>query len=106
MVPHTELWKRGILRATRNKKGQKGGSAMERMKASDFDPELLKLFDLYVHGGISRRGFMDGARKFAVGGLTAAAIVESLSPKYAFAEQVPKNDPRLKAEYITYSSPQ
>jgi carboxymethylenebutenolidase len=79
---------------------------MERKKASEFDPELLRLFDKYVHGVISRRDFMDGAGRFAVGGLTAAAIVESLSPNYAYADQVPKDDKRLKAEYITFASPQ
>jgi len=79
---------------------------MERMKASDFDPELLELFDQYVHGGVSRREFFDGAKRFAVGGVTAAAILETLSPNYAFAQQVPKDDPRIKAEYITYPSPQ
>jgi carboxymethylenebutenolidase len=79
---------------------------MERKKASEFDRELLNLFDKYVHGGINRREFMDGAAKFAVGGLTAAAIYEALAPKYAFAEQVPKDDKRLKTEYITFQSPQ
>ena len=79
---------------------------MERKKASEFNPELLKLFDKYVHGMISRRDFMDGAAKFAVGGLTAAAIVESLSPNYAYAQQVPKDDKRLNTEYVTFSSPQ
>ena len=79
---------------------------MERKKASEFDPELLTLFDKYVHGGISRREFMDGAAKFAVGGMTAAGIVEALSPNYAFAEQVPKDDKRLKTEYVTFDSPQ
>ena len=79
---------------------------MERKKANEFDPELLRLFDQYVHGGISRREFMDGAAKFAVGGMTAAALVEALSPNYAFAEQVPKDDKRLKTEYVTFQSPQ
>jgi carboxymethylenebutenolidase len=79
---------------------------MERKKASDFDPELLSLLDQYVHGGINRRQFMDGAAKYAVGGLTAAAIFESLRPNYAFAEQVPKDDKRLKTEYVTIPSPQ
>jgi carboxymethylenebutenolidase len=79
---------------------------MERKKASDFDPELLKLFDRYVHGGVSRRELLDGVAKFAVGGLTAAAIVESLGPNYAWAQQVPPNDPRIKAEYVNYPSPQ
>jgi len=79
---------------------------MERRKASEFDQELLNLFDQYVHGAISRRDFMDGATKFAVGGLTAAAIFEALRPNYAYAEQVPKDDKRLKTEYVTFASPQ
>jgi carboxymethylenebutenolidase len=79
---------------------------MERRKASDFPPQVLKLFDGYVHGMISRREFLDGAAKFAVGGFTAAAMLESLRPDYAFAEQVPKDDDRIKAEYLTYPSPQ
>jgi carboxymethylenebutenolidase len=74
-------------------------------KASDFDQELLNLFDSYVHGAIDRRGFLDGAGKFAVGGLTAAAILDILSPKYAEAQQVPKDDKRLKTEYAMYNSP-
>jgi carboxymethylenebutenolidase len=78
----------------------------ERKTAADFDPNLLKLFDLYVHGGISRREFLDRAARFAVGGLTAAALLDSLSPNYAWAEQVKKDDPRIQAEYIKYSSPQ
>jgi carboxymethylenebutenolidase len=79
---------------------------MERKKASDFPPEVLKLFDGYVHGMISRRDFLDGAAKFAVGGFTAAAMLESLRPNYAFAQQVAKGDARIKTEYLTYPSPQ
>src|SRR5215831_5568825 len=79
---------------------------MERKKASDFPPEVLKLFDGYVHGFISRRDFLDRAAKFAVGGFTAAAMLESLRPNYALAQQVAKNDPRIKTEYVTYPSPQ
>jgi carboxymethylenebutenolidase len=79
---------------------------MERKKPADFDQELLNLFDRYVHGGISRRELLDGAARFAVGGLTAAAIVESLSPHYAWAEQVPKDDRRVRTEYASYPSPQ
>lgn len=79
---------------------------MERKKASDFDPELLRLFDRYVHGGISRREFLDGAARFAVGGLTAAGILESLGPNYAWAQQVPQDDKRIRTEYVTYPSPQ
>jgi len=78
---------------------------MERKKASDFDPQLLSLFQKYVHGAISRREFLDGAAKFAVGGLTAIALWEMLRPHYAWAQQVPKNDKRIKAEYTMYPSP-
>lgn len=79
---------------------------MERKRASDFDPELLRLFDRYVHGGISRREFLDGAARFAVGGLTAAAIVESLSANYAWAQQVPRDDKRIRTDYVNYPSPE
>ena len=79
---------------------------MERKKAGDFPPEVLKLFDGYVHGMISRRDFLDRAARFAVGGVTAAAMLESLRPNYAFAQQVAKDDPRIKSEYLTYPSPQ
>ena len=79
---------------------------MERTTAADFPQELLNLFDHYVHGEISRRQFLDGAAKHAVGGLTAMAIWDSLRPNYALAEKVPKDDKRLKTEYATVSSPQ
>jgi carboxymethylenebutenolidase len=78
---------------------------MERKKASDFDPELLSLFHRYVHGGISRREFLDGAAKFAVGGLTAMALWDMLRPNYALAQQVAKDDKRIRAEYTIYPSP-
>ena len=79
---------------------------MERKKASDFDREVLDLFDRYVHGGISRRGFLDGAAKFAVGGMTAAGILEALNPRYVEAQQVAADDSRLRTEYVEYPSPQ
>lgn len=79
---------------------------MERKKASDFPQELLNLFDGYVHGGISRRRFLDGAQRFAVGGVTAAALFEMLRPNYAWAIQVPPDDKRIKAEHDTVPSPQ
>jgi carboxymethylenebutenolidase len=79
---------------------------MERMKASDFPQELLSLFDKYVHGDIDRRSFLDGAGKFSVGSLTAAGILEALRPNYAWAEQVPKDDKRIKTEWITIDTPQ
>jgi carboxymethylenebutenolidase len=78
---------------------------MERKKASDYPQELLDLFHRYVHGDIGRREFLEGAGKYAVGGLTAAAIFESLRPNYAWAQQVPKDDKRLKTEYATVPSP-
>jgi carboxymethylenebutenolidase len=79
---------------------------MERKKATDFPQELLNLFDHYVHGEISRRQFLDSAAKYAVGGLTATAIWDSLRPNYALAEQVPQDDKRLKTEYVTVPSPE
>ena len=79
---------------------------MERKKASDFDPDLLDLFDRYVHGGLSRRGFLDRARRFAVGGVTAAALLEALSPNYALGQQVAPDDGRVEAKYLEYDSPQ
>jgi carboxymethylenebutenolidase len=79
---------------------------MERKKASDYPQELLDLFHEYQHGDISRRDFLDRAKKFAVGGLTVAAIFESLRPNYAWAQQVPKDDARLKTEYATVQSPE
>jgi carboxymethylenebutenolidase len=78
---------------------------MERKKASDYPQELLNLFDRYVHGELDRRGFLEGAKKFAGGGITAAAIWESLRPNYAWAQQVAKDDSRLKTEYATVPSP-
>jgi carboxymethylenebutenolidase len=79
---------------------------MERKKASDFDQELLNLFDQYVHGQIDRRGFLDRAGKFAVGGITAAMLLDALNPQFAAAQQVPKDDKRLKTETVEYESPQ
>ncbi len=79
---------------------------MERKKASDFPQELLNLFDGYVHGGISRRQFLRRAEKFAVGGVTAAALFQMLRPNFAWAIQVPPDDKRIKAEPATVPSPQ
>jgi len=78
---------------------------MERKQASDFPQELLNLFDLYVHGDIDRRSFLDRAKKFATGGVTAVALWESLRQNYAWAETVPKNDSRLKISHETVPSP-
>jgi carboxymethylenebutenolidase len=79
--------------------------AMERKKASDFPPEVLKLFDGYVHGAINRREFLDRAARFAVGGFTAAAMLESLRPNFVWAQQVAKDDPRILTGYSDYPSP-
>ena len=78
---------------------------MERKTAKEYPQELLNLFDRYVHGDIDRREFLDGAKKYATAGVTATAIWESLRPNYALAQQVPKEDSRIKTEYITVPSP-
>jgi len=78
---------------------------MNRMKASDFPQEVLDIFDDYVHGGIGRREFLERATKFAIGGVTAAAMLDALRPNYAWAQQVKKDDPRIHAEYLAYPSP-
>jgi carboxymethylenebutenolidase len=78
---------------------------MHRPTAADFDQELLDLYDEYVHGKVTRRDFLDRASRFAAGGLTAAALLEVLGPNYAWAQQVPKDDPRIRTEYAEYASP-
>jgi len=78
---------------------------MERKQASDYPQELLDLFHEYQRGDISRRAFLDRAGKFATGGLTAAAIFESLKPDYARAQQVPPDDKRIKVGYEVVQSP-
>ena len=77
---------------------------MTRLTAKDFSPELLELYDHYVHGKITKREFLSLAAKFVVGG-TAATVLGALMPDYALAEQVPFTDPDIVAEYIEYSSP-
>jgi len=79
---------------------------MERKKASDFDPDVLILFDAYVHGAIDRRGFLHKASKYAAGGMTAAMMLDALNPRFAEAQQVAKDDARITAEYVTFPSPQ
>ena len=68
--------------------------------------EAIQLYNLFIHGEISRRAFMDGVQRFAVGGLTAAAIIEALMPNYAAGQQVSKTDDRIKCSYETVPSPQ
>ena len=79
---------------------------MERQTATEFDQELLYLYDYYVHGQIDRRTFLERAAKYAVGGMTALALLESLSPHYAFAAQVPADDERVTAVFVKYPSPE
>ena len=78
---------------------------MQSKTAADFDQELLILFDAYVHGGIDRRGFLDRAQKFAVGGITASMLLASLSPNFAAAQVVPTDDKRIKTQMLDYASP-
>jgi carboxymethylenebutenolidase len=79
---------------------------MERKQASDYPQGLLDLFDKYVHGSIDRRGFLVGAARFAAGGVTAAMLLDELSPKFADAQQVPPSDKRLATEILEYDSSQ
>jgi carboxymethylenebutenolidase len=79
---------------------------MERMKASAIPQEVINLYNRYLHGAISRRQFFDGAAKFTAGGLTVAAMFEALRPNYALGQQIAKTDSRIKAEYLSYASPQ
>ena len=79
---------------------------MTRKTAQDFDQELLILFDAYVHGTLDRRGFLEGAQKFAVAGMSAGMLLTALSPNFAQAQQVPPNDSRLKTERVEIDSPQ
>ena len=78
---------------------------MPQLTAHDFDQELLILFDAYVHGAIDRRTFLDRAAKFAVGGVTAAMLLEQLSPRFLEAQLVPTEDTRINPEYIEFDSP-
>jgi carboxymethylenebutenolidase len=78
---------------------------MTRLTAKDFPQEILELYDFYAHGRLTKREFLDRAAKFAVGGVTAATLLSTLSPDYALAQQVSFTDPDIVAEYITYPSP-
>jgi carboxymethylenebutenolidase len=78
---------------------------MDRKKASEFDQEVLDLFDEYVHGIVSRRGFLERAARFAVGGVTAAMLLDALSPRFAEAQQIAVDDKRLKTSTLEFDSP-
>jgi len=79
---------------------------MIRKTAADFDPEVLRWFDRYVHGDVDRRGFLNGVARYAVGGVTAAMLLEALSPRFAQAQQVKPEDSRISARYVEYASPE
>jgi carboxymethylenebutenolidase len=76
-----------------------------RQTAADFDPEVMKLFDQYVHGQIDRRGFLDRAARYAVGGSTAAGLLAALSPNFAHARKVAPDDARVKTAFVEFESP-
>ena len=78
---------------------------MERKTAADYPQELLDLFHEYQHGYIDRRAFLNGAAKFAIGGLTVAAIYQEMTPNFAWAQQVPPDDKRIKVGYEVVQSP-
>ncbi|MEO0767138.1 MAG: YghX family hydrolase [Pseudomonadota bacterium] len=78
---------------------------MTRKTAKDFDPNILKLFDGYVHGDMNKRDFLRGAGKYLAAGVTASAVLESLQPNYALAEQVSPDDPGIETMRVTYDSP-
>jgi len=78
---------------------------MQRKKASEFDPRLLELYDGYVHGKMSKREFLSGAARYATAGVTAAALLESLQPNYALAQQVAPDDPAIETMTAEYDSP-
>jgi len=77
-----------------------------RLTSSDFHPEVLRLFDAYVHGSLDRRGFLERAAKFAVAGTSALALLEALNPRFAQAQEVLPSDLRVKTEYMKIDSPQ
>jgi len=79
---------------------------MARMTADDYKPEVLQLFDKFVHGDISRREFIDRASAFTIGGVSAAALLESLTPDFAAGQQIAEDDARLDTSFVDYSSPQ
>jgi carboxymethylenebutenolidase len=78
---------------------------MARKTAADFDPEVMRWFDKYVHGAVDRRGFLNGVAKYAVGGVTASMLLDALNPRFAEAQQVPKDDRRINARFVEYASP-
>jgi carboxymethylenebutenolidase len=78
---------------------------MTQQTANDFHPKALKLFDQYVHGDITRRDFLSSVGKYTLLGLSAEGLLEALSPKFAQAQQISGDDPRIKTSYVEYPSP-
>ncbi|WP_039911978.1 dienelactone hydrolase family protein [Cellvibrio mixtus] len=79
---------------------------MTRKTADDFHPEVLKLFDQYVHGQASRRDFLTGAARYAaLAGVTATGLLAALSPQFAEAQQIKPDDARINATYVEIDSP-
>jgi len=85
---------------------QKNTEPGRRLTAADFHPEVLRLFDAYVHGAIDRRSFLDRAARFAALGMTAAGLLEALQPRFAQAEQVPPSDSRIQGSFVELPAPQ
>jgi carboxymethylenebutenolidase len=81
-------------------------ASLPKLTANDFHPEVLRLFDRYVHGLTDRRGFLDGAAKFAVAGVTAAGLLDALTPRFAEAQKVAPTDPHIHSEYVEIDSPE
>ena len=79
---------------------------MQRLQASDFHPEVMRLFQHYQHGLIDRRAFLAGASRYTVGGVTASALLTALSPNYAAAQVVKPDDPRIVTRRVDIPSPQ
>jgi carboxymethylenebutenolidase len=78
---------------------------MTQQTANDFHPKALKLFDQYVHGDITRRDFLSSVGKYTLLGLSAEGLLDALSPKFAQAQQISGDDPRIKTSYVEYPSP-
>ena len=76
-----------------------------RLTAADFHPDVLRLFDQYVHGLIDRRGFLDRAGRYAAAGTSAAAMLSALSPDFAMAQKVKPDDARIRIERVVIDSP-
>lgn len=74
-------------------------------KAGDFDPEVMKLFDQYVHGAIDRRGFLSSAGRFALGSAGAVGLLAALSPNFAAAQKVKPDDARISTKTLAFDSP-